>query len=106
MGRKKKLKVNGSCVADFVAEVKRVDDPFLGSIDKMLLEVSANGETFKYDIRKDTNHPDISVTKDLIAGLLHKARDEHLNLEINEDRSNLRFRIQKNPIVIFTGFRL
>jgi len=109
MPRKKQLKVSGSLIANFSVDVKKVkSENSDGLIDVIHLEIYADGDVYKYDIRKDDRAPDINKTRDYIEASLEKAKEDFLKVEISEfaDRFYLFFKVQGIGQTQYTGYRI
>ncbi|TWI72981.1 hypothetical protein LZ24_01392 [Desulfobotulus alkaliphilus] len=109
MPRKKQLKVSGSLITSFSVEVKKVKSDHSDSlIDVIHLDIHADGDVYKYDIRKDERAPDINETRDQIEASLEKARNDFLKVEISEytERFYLFFKVQGVCNAQYTGYRI
>lgn len=109
MPRKKQLKVNGSSIGGFDVQVKNVkSDHAEMFIDVVDLEIHANGDAYRYDIRSDDRAPDVHQIRDYIENSLKKARQDFLKVEIAEykERMYLFFNVQSIGQVQYTGYRV
>lgn len=108
MPKKKQLKVSGSEITGFNVKVKKIKSEHADAlIDVLLLEIHADGDVYKYGIRKDDRAPDLTSAMNYIEASLEKAKEDFLKVEISEyaERSYLFFKVQGIGQTQYTGNR-
>jgi hypothetical protein len=110
MPRRKKLKVKGSAILDFSADIKSVKSKHVHDAMVEILDVrvhTSDGE-FAYEIYSDDRAPDLGAIKNHIESSIAEAKKNFLTVEVSEyaERDYLFFDVQSIGQKQYSGHRV